>query len=197
MPDQAKQTMTGAQPDVLGSEPLDSSRPAVTAARVEPDRDEIEKPTGLLRGLGRIFLYVDRLFARIVNEPLNPMFHTGAITVMSTLIATATGVVLLIWYKPSVNFAYESVQAMSQSPYTAGLLRSLHRYSSDAAMCFGLLHSARIFLERRFDGARWLAWVTGAALMALILFIGWSGYWLVWDARAQAIAFGTAKLLDV
>ncbi|MBW2667455.1 MAG: hydrogenase iron-sulfur subunit, partial [Deltaproteobacteria bacterium] len=104
---------------------------------------------------------------------------------------------LLIWYKPSVNFAYESIQAMSQSPYTAGLLRSLHRYSSDAAMFFGLLHAARIFLERRFDGARWLAWATGAALMALILLIGWSGYWLVWDARAQAIAFGTAKLLDV
>jgi coenzyme F420-reducing hydrogenase delta subunit/Pyruvate/2-oxoacid:ferredoxin oxidoreductase delta subunit len=198
MPDQAEQTPSNAQPNVLRIDGLDTPRhTAIAGGRVEPDRDEMEEPTGLLRGLGKIFLYIDRLFARIVKEPLNPMFHTGAITVASTLIATVTGVVLLIWYKPSVHYAYESVQAMSQSPYTAGLLRSLHRYSSDAAMFFGLLHATRIFFERRFGGARWLAWVTGAALMALILLVGWTGYWLVWDARAQAVALGTAKLMDV
>jgi coenzyme F420-reducing hydrogenase delta subunit/NAD-dependent dihydropyrimidine dehydrogenase PreA subunit len=198
MPDQAKQTPGDPRTDVLRIDGLDApSHTAIAGGRVEPERDEIEQPTGLLRGFGRIFLYIDRLFARIVNEPLNPMFHTGAITVASTLIATLTGVVLLIWYKPSVHFAYESVQAMSQSPYTAGLLRSLHRYSSDAAMFFGLLHAARMLLERRFGGARWLAWVTGATLMVLILLVGWSGYWLVWDARAQAVALGTAKLMDV
>jgi len=198
MPDQATRNPSGRRSDELRIDGLGaSSHEAIAGGRVESERDEVERPTGLLRGLGRIFLYVDRLFARIVDEPLNPMFHTGAITVASTLVATVTGVVLLVWYKPSVHLAYESVQAMSQSPYTAGLLRSLHRYSSDAAMFFGLLHAARIFLERRFGGARWLAWVTGAALMSLILLVGWTGYWLVWDARAQAVAFGTAKLLDV
>ncbi len=198
MPDQARQTPSAAQPDVLRIDGLDASgHAAIAGGPEEPARDQMERPTGLLRGLGRIFLYIDRLFARIVDESLNPMFHTGAITVASTLIATVTGVVLLVWYKPSVHFAYESVQAMSQSPYTAGMLRSLHRYSSDAAMFFGLLHATRMLLERRFGGARWLAWVTGAALMALILLVGWSGYWLVWDSRAQAVAFGTAKLMDV
>lgn len=198
MPDQARHTPSDGNPNVRDIDGLDAPRhEAIDGGRVEPERDEVEPPTGLLRGLGRIFLYVDRLFAKIVDEPLNPMFHTGAITVASTLIATVSGIVLLVWYKPSVHFAYESVEAMTQSPYTAGMLRSLHRYSSDAAMFFGLLHAARIFFERRFGGARWLAWVTGAALMSLILLVGWTGYWLVWDSRAQAVALGTAKLMDV
>jgi len=198
MPNPANQTSGDSQPEGLrAATPGLPQNAAIAGGRVEPDSDAIETPTGVLRFFGRGFLYLDRLFSRIASDELNPLLHTGAIAITSTLIATVTGVVLLIWYKPSVHFAYESVQAMSLSPYTAGLMRSLHRYSSDAAMCFGLIHAARILFERRFGGARWLAWVTGALLMSLILLVGWTGYWLVWDTSAQAIAVGTAKLMDV
>jgi coenzyme F420-reducing hydrogenase delta subunit/NAD-dependent dihydropyrimidine dehydrogenase PreA subunit len=154
-------------------------------------------PKGILRQLDKGFIYLDRLLARCVSSSLNPMLHTGAIAVTSLFIATVTGIVLLIWYKPSVHFAYESLHAMAQSPYGSGLVRSLHRYSSDAAVLFGLIHAFRVFFERRFDGARWLAWVTGAIMMGLLWFIGWTGYWLVWDLRAQSVAVGSAKMLDV
>jgi ferredoxin len=62
---------------------------------------------------------------------------------------------------------------------------------------FGTIHALRSFLEGRFGGARWLAWVTGGILMVLLWSIGWSGYWLVWDMRAQMVAVGTARLMDV
>jgi coenzyme F420-reducing hydrogenase delta subunit/ferredoxin len=62
---------------------------------------------------------------------------------------------------------------------------------------FGLIHAARMLFKRRFEGARWLAWVTGAIMMGLLWFIGWTGYWLVWDLPAQSVAVGTAKMLDV
>jgi coenzyme F420-reducing hydrogenase delta subunit/NAD-dependent dihydropyrimidine dehydrogenase PreA subunit len=153
-------------------------------------------PSGILRQFDKGVIYLDRLLARWVSNPLNPMLHTGAIAVTTLFIATVTGIVLLIWYKPSVHMAYQSLEAMSQSPYGAGLMRSLHRYSSDAAVLFGTIHALRVFFERRFDGARWLAWVTGAVMMGLLWFIGWTGYWLVWDLRAQSIAVGSAKLLD-
>jgi coenzyme F420-reducing hydrogenase delta subunit/NAD-dependent dihydropyrimidine dehydrogenase PreA subunit len=198
MPNAANRNPSDAQPDLLRVETNAAPRHTpIDGGRVVTDDDAIEQPTGLLRALGRIFLHLDRAFSRIVEDPLNPLFHTGAIAITSTLVATVTGVVLLIWYKPSVHLAYESVQGMADSPYTAGLMRSLHRYSSDAAMFFGLIHATRIFFERRFGGARWLAWVTGAVLMSLILLVGWTGYWLVWDANAQAVAVATAKLMDV
>jgi coenzyme F420-reducing hydrogenase delta subunit/NAD-dependent dihydropyrimidine dehydrogenase PreA subunit len=158
---------------------------------------EAPLPKGILRQLDKGFIYLDRLLARCVSSSLNPMLHTGAIAVTSLFIATVSGIVLLIWYKPSVHMAYESLDAMSRSPLGSGLVRSLHRYSSDAAVLFGLIHAFRVFFERRFDGARWLAWVTGSIMMGLLWFIGWTGYWLVWDLRAQSVAVGSAKMLDV
>ncbi|MCP5066682.1 MAG: hydrogenase iron-sulfur subunit, partial [bacterium] len=156
-----------------------------------------DEPTGALRTLEKVFLYLDRATERVVPEALNPLQHTGAICVVTFMVATVTGIILLVWYRPSVNLAYDSVAAMSLSPYTAGLLRSLHRYSSDACVFFGTVHAIRFFLERRFGGARWLAWVTGMAMVGILWFIGWTGYWLVWDVRAQMIAMGTAKVIDV
>ena len=115
-----------------------------------------------LRALERGYLYFDRLLRRVLPEPLNPFLQTGAIAITSLVIATVTGVVLLLWYRPSVHMAYSSIAAMSDAPWTAGLLRSLHRYSSDACMFFGLVHAAAYLLRAVASRApRWLAWGTG------------------------------------
>src|SRR5262249_20711195 len=68
-------------------------------------------------------------------------------------------------------------------------------YSSDGCLFFVLLHALRIALQRRFTGPRWLGWITGVLLLALLWFIGWTGYWLVWDVRAQHAALGTARFI--
>jgi coenzyme F420-reducing hydrogenase delta subunit/NAD-dependent dihydropyrimidine dehydrogenase PreA subunit len=103
---------------------------------------------------------------------------------------------LLFWYKTSVHQAHASVIDMARAPLGGGLVRSLHRYSSDACMLFVCLHAAKYFFARRFSGTRWLAWVTGLSLVGLLWLVGWLGYWLVWDDRAQRVALGTARLLD-
>jgi coenzyme F420-reducing hydrogenase delta subunit/ferredoxin len=165
--------------------------PPLGASQREP-----ATPKGVLRRLERIFLLIDRAVGAVVPDSLNPLLHTGAIAVVCIMIATVTGIGLLGWYRPSVVQAWPSVEAMSTQPFTAGFLRSLHRYSSDAALMFGSIHALRSFLEGRFSGARWLAWVTGGALMVLLWAIGWSGYWLVWDMRAQLVAVGTTEMMD-
>ncbi len=151
---------------------------------------------GLLRALERPFLALDRALARALPDELNPLQHTGAIAITLLVVATVTGVILLFWYRPSVHLAYGSVADLTQSPLVAGLMRSLHRYSSDGCMFFALVHALRLFSERRFSGPRWLAWVTGIASLAILWFLGWTGYWLVWDARAKYVAVGTARALD-
>ncbi|MEB2344948.1 MAG: hydrogenase iron-sulfur subunit [Deltaproteobacteria bacterium] len=152
---------------------------------------------GLLRRGERLFQLLDAALGRFLPVAWNPFLHTGAVAITSLAVATVSGILLLLWYQPSVHGAYASVAAMGEAPLTAGLVRSLHRYSSDAAMLFILVHALRIVFERRFGGARWLAWVTGIAGLGLLWLIGWTGYWLVWDVRAQHIALGSARLLDV
>jgi coenzyme F420-reducing hydrogenase delta subunit/NAD-dependent dihydropyrimidine dehydrogenase PreA subunit len=150
-----------------------------------------------LRALERLFLLLDRALARAVPDELNPFLHTGAVSLTALFVATLTGVLLLFWYRPSVHLAYDSVAAMASAPWSAGLLRSLHRYSSDGAVFFALVHGLRLFFERRFSGARWVAWVTGIASLGVLWVVGWTGYWLVWDVRAKYVAVVTAKALDV
>jgi len=151
---------------------------------------------GALRRPERIFLRLERTLGTILPESLNPLLHTGAIAIVCIFVATATGFILLTWYEPSIAMARESVEAMSNTRFPQGFHRSLHRYSSDAALLFGAIHALRSFVTGRFGGARWLAWVTGGIVMLLVWAIGWTGYWLVWDMRAQRVAVATIELMN-
>lgn len=169
-----------------------AERVAVSSARADPagffDRwlELGERP----------FLFLERHSARVFPASLNPLGNTGALANAALTIATATGILLLFWYSPSVRAAWESVRGMDAAPYGAGLVRSLHRYSSDAAMLFALYHGARLFFARRFGGPRSFAWLTGLFSVATIWVVGWTGYWLVWDTRAQRVALTSAKWID-
>lgn len=152
---------------------------------------------GLLRALERPFLAADRWIDRALPEDLNPLARTGAIANANFAIAVVTGCFLLLWYVPSVHQAWDSVNAMGAAPLTAGLMRSLHRYSSDACIFFLTLHALKLTFARRFGGARWLAWVTGVVSVGILWITGWTGYWLVWDEPARQVALVSAKALDV
>ncbi len=138
----------------------------------------------------------DTLLERWLPRAVNPLAHLGPAANAMLMLATLSGVLLLIWYSPSVQSAWQSLAGLG--PRSAGgLMRSVHRYSSDLTMLLVLAHAARTFLARKFADARWLAWVSGLALLGLVWFIGWTGYWLVWDVRAQLLAVDTMKAVDV
>ena len=139
--------------------------------------------------------WLDGFIARWLPPEFNPLAHSGAAANFALCAAVVSGVALLVWYSPSVQFAYPSVAAMAAHTL-GGWVRALHRYSSDLAMFFALVHAARVFCARKFSGARWLPWVAGVALIALVWFIGWTGYWLVWDQPAQQVAVSSMQLLD-
>ncbi len=149
-----------------------------------------------LRRLENGWLHLDRLVQGFLPPALNPFCQLGAMANTSLIIAVLSGIVLLYWYTPSVHLAYESLEKLRVSSWLGQFTRSIHRYSSDGCLFFVLLHALRIACQRRFTGPRWLAWTTGLLLLALLWFIGWTGYWLVWDVRGQRAALGTARFLD-
>lgn len=147
------------------------------------------------RRVDDLFAALDGWIARWLPAEFNPLAHAGAAANVALLIAVASGVLLLIWYSPSLQFAYPSLAAI-QGRTLGGTVRALHRYSSDLTMLFLVVHAGRVFFARKFGGARWLPWVSGIAMLALIWFIGWTGYWLAWDQPAQQVAVSSIQLLD-
>jgi hypothetical protein len=87
-----------------------ANRPSPPIGVASPLDPEV-RGAGILRRGERAFLVLDRLLARALPEEWNPFLQTGAIAITSTIVATVTGIVLLIWYRPSVHQAYSSIAA--------------------------------------------------------------------------------------
>ncbi|MFW5926548.1 MAG: cytochrome b N-terminal domain-containing protein, partial [Wenzhouxiangella sp.] len=105
---------------------------------------------------------------------------------------------LFIFYRINLEGAWSSVQSITHEQwYAGGIMRSLHRYSSDAAMLLLGLHLVRELLRGRYTGARWFSWLTGMPLVWIIVVFGISGYWMVWDQLAAWVATASGELLDV
>lgn len=160
-----------------------------------PLSDPSTRANVFLRFLDDSWQKLERLVQRWLPHNLNPLNQFGAIANTCLMIAVVSGIALLFWYSPSVHQAHASLELLRTS-FLGQLVRSIHRYSSDGCLFFVLLHAFRIVAQRRFTGARWLAWTTGAVLLGLLWFIGWTGYWLVWDVRGQHTALGTARFFD-
>ncbi|MCA8913024.1 MAG: cytochrome b N-terminal domain-containing protein, partial [Planctomycetes bacterium] len=160
-----------------------------------PDRPLRGEP--LLAAGDRTLLKAERLVGRGLPRAYNPLAWTGALAGFNFILAAITGIILLFAYDTSVHSAHASIAAMQQQPWGMGLVRTMHRYSSDACVLFAVIHGIKVFLARKFTGARWIAWITGLLLLGMVWLDGWLGYWLTWDQRAQAIAVGSAQVLDV
>ncbi len=149
----------------------------------------------LLLGAERALAACDRGLGRWIPPEWNPFVQAGQATNAALLIAVVSGVAMLLWYSPSLQFAYSSLAGASAGT-VGGVVRGVHRYSADLMMLFLLVHAVRVFVVRKFTGARWLPWVSGIGLLGVVWFIGWTGYWLVWDQPAQQVAVTSMRLLD-
>jgi ferredoxin/coenzyme F420-reducing hydrogenase delta subunit len=125
------------------------------------------------------------------------MKQLGALGWFFYWIVIVTGIYLFIFFDTGITEAYNSVEYLTNSQwYAGGVMRSLHRYASDALVVVVLLHLLREYLLDHHRDARWFAWVTGIALLWFIYASGVSGYWVVWDKLAQYVAIKTTEWLD-
>jgi coenzyme F420-reducing hydrogenase delta subunit len=127
----------------------------------------------------------------------NPLAQLGALGWFFYWIVAASGVYLYVFFDTGVEDAYASVERITHGQwYLGGVMRSFHRYASDALVVVVLLHLLKEWAQGRMRGPRWFAWVTGVALLWLLFAAGITGYWLVWDRLAHYVALATSEWLD-
>ena len=134
---------------------------------------------------------------RIFGNDLNPFYHLGALGFYCFWIVVVSGVYIYAFYDTGVEDTFKSVEDLThQKWYLGGIMRSLHRYASDALVVVMFLHLLREFILGRYRGARWFTWFTGVPLIWLIYIAGINGYWMVWDKLAQYSATTIVEWLD-
>jgi len=140
---------------------------------------------------------VEALFNLAFDERWNPWYQLGALAMLCYWIVAVSGVYLFIFFDTSILGAWDSMESLTNDQwYLGGVMRSLHRYASDAMVITVTAHLLRELVLGRFRGVRWFSWVSGVPLLWLLFAAGIGGYWLVWDRLAQYIAVSTSEWID-
>ena len=182
-------------PESPPAPPINGARKTSTASIDWPLR-QANPVRRFLNWLERLSLAVEKPIARVVRDPqFNPLYHTGTITLFALLIILVTGIYLTMFFPFGFEDSYQAVARM-EANLVGRLMRALHRYASALAILAALLHGWRTFFMDRFRGPRWLAWVTGIFMAILLWGAGLTGYWLIFDTRAQLFNQTLIDLLD-
>lgn len=145
----------------------------------------------------RILLRFEGILNNIFGNDLNPFYHLGALGFYFFWVVVVSGAYIYAFYKTGIELSYPSVEYITHEQwYLGGVMRSLHRYASDALVVVMVLHLLREYILGRYHGARWFAWVTGVLLIWLIFAAGINGYWMVWDKLAQYSVVATMEWFD-
>lgn len=136
-------------------------------------------------------------FDRIFGSVGNPLRQLGALAFLAFWLLAVSGIWLYAVFDTSAAGSYESIEALSASRASiGGLMRSLHRYGTDAFILFTALHLLREALHGRWRWFRGFSWWTGSALLPLVAVSAVGGFWLNWDRLGQFSAIATAEWLD-
>jgi quinol-cytochrome oxidoreductase complex cytochrome b subunit len=116
----------------------------------------------------------------------------GIISLVLFLLLIATGIPLMIYYKPSTDLAYDSMKEILYIVPTGRFVRNVHRWAAHAMVAMVILHMARAFYTAAYKGPRQFNWVVGMLLFVLTLALSFTGYLLPWDQLAfWAVTIGS------
>jgi quinol-cytochrome oxidoreductase complex cytochrome b subunit len=115
----------------------------------------------------------------------------GIAATAAFLITLVTGVLLMFYYKPYPDVAYQSIKDIHYVVPTGRFIRNIHRWAANVMVVVVLLHMARAFFTAAYRKPREFNWMVGMGLLVLTLALSFTGYLLPWDQLAYwAITIG-------
>ncbi len=111
-------------------------------------------------------------------------YFFGGATLFFLTLQVMTGILLLLYYKPTAEAAFESVRFIVTEVSFGWLIRSIHSWSANLMVLSAVLHMVTVFFMGAYRKPRELTWWTGAALLLLSMGFGFSGYLLPWNELA-------------
>ncbi|MBK7601459.1 MAG: cytochrome b N-terminal domain-containing protein [Acidobacteria bacterium] len=115
----------------------------------------------------------------------------GIATTAAFLITLVTGVLLMFYYKPYPDVAYDSIKDIHFVVPTGRFIRNIHRWAANVMVVAVILHMARVFYTAAYRKPREFNWLIGMGLFVITLGLSFTGYLLPWDQLAYwAITIG-------
>jgi quinol-cytochrome oxidoreductase complex cytochrome b subunit len=118
-------------------------------------------------------------------EPKGNWWNTlGSASLFLFLLQGATGIFLSVYYTPSPDHAYDSIQYIMNGVAFGWLIRGIHHWGATAMVLVVFIHMLRVFITASYKYPRELTWLIGVGLLLCTLGMGFTGYLLPWDQKA-------------
>ncbi len=133
---------------------------------------------------------------RVTTEALKPTatLGLGLASLALFLVLAATGLLLMLYYPPTTDRAYEAVQDIQHAVPFGGFVRALHRWAAHGMVLAVFLHLLRVFFTGSYFRRR-LNWLLGLGLLFSTLGLAFTGYLLPWDQLSFWAVTVSANLL--
>jgi len=139
-----------------------------------------------------VFLHLFSTKVRRRMLSFSATWYLGTLTLGTFFILVVTGILLMLYYHPSVPQAYSDVKDLKFVVSSGTLLRNLHRWSAHAMVFLVFAHMFKVFYRGAYRPPREFNWVVGVILLMTTLLLSYTGYLLPWDQLAfWAITVGS------
>ncbi len=126
-------------------------------------------------------------------EPKGNWWNTlGSASLFVFLLQCVTGIFLTVYYTPSPDHAYDSINYIMNGVAFGWLIRGIHHWGATLMVVLVFIHMLRVFVTASFKYPRELTWLIGVGLFLLTLGMGFTGYLLPWSQQSYwATTVGT------
>ncbi|MBI4436180.1 MAG: cytochrome b N-terminal domain-containing protein [Candidatus Omnitrophica bacterium] len=141
--------------------------------------------------LNDVFLHLHPARLPVSGVKLKYTWCMGGLSFFIFLVLTVTGILLMFYYRPTVEYAYgDMIDLREQVPL--GIMREIHRWGAHLMVISVWLHMFRVFMTGAYKPPREFNWVVGVILLVLTMLLSFTGYLLPWDQLAiWAITVGS------
>jgi quinol-cytochrome oxidoreductase complex cytochrome b subunit len=155
---------------------------------------------GLLYGPIDASLPIDQALRKSLRYRLAPhvgwRHALGGIAYLLFLVMVVTGVLLAVYYRPSAQEAFPSIQHIVSGVTLGWLIRDLHVWSASLLVITVLAHMGRVFFTAAYKPPRETNWLVGILLLVIVLAFGATGYLLAWDQSAYWTVTGALNAFE-
>jgi len=111
-------------------------------------------------------------------------YYMGGMLVFLFFLQVGTGVLLLFYYRPSAEGAFQSIQFLMAEVEFGWLIRSIHSWGSNLMIFVAFVHLFSVLLLKAYRPPRELTWISGVGLLGVAMGLGFTGYLLPWNELA-------------
>ncbi len=127
---------------------------------------------------------------------VSPFGFLGMLTFVTFIILGVSGALLMFYYEPILDRAWDSVAKINNTVPYGFMIRNIHYHASNAMVLLAVLHMYYQYFSGRYKIRNEIIWVTGVVLGTVTILEAFTGYDIIFSERAELAISIAASLTN-